>query len=449
MAKEQAFARTGVIAAIATGLVDAAIGIVRLSGKESWELIGPCLAPSPKAPTPRRTYRTAFVDPRTAELMDEVLVAFYAEGRSFTGERMVEVFGHGGVANLTSILGKLIEQGARQALPGEFSQRAFLNGRIDLTKALAIKAMAQSGNPFALIQARKHLGGEFSARLDAVRGMLVASIVDIEGEIELEEDTLNEGSLENVLLGALESLKALTKGPKGLAGEFRIVIAGAPNAGKSSLFNALLGKERSIVTPIPGTTRDFLEASLRLGPYEVLLIDTAGLSKVPSGPVERLGIEKTYELLREASFVIHLVDVTSKEAPLEAFEGKAWGRMVVGSKKDLLWSPKPPDDSFDISVSAKSGEGMDALKRLLMGRLEQLEALSKEEVFALGGFEQESLQCAMDHALRAIDGLKKGMALEAVSQELLDAVSCIDRISGKILDFELMEGLFATFCVGK
>jgi len=102
------------------------------------------------------------------------------------------------------------------------------------------------------------------------------------------------------------------------------------------------------------------------------------------------------------------VDVTSKEAQLEAFEGKAWGRMVVGSKKDLLWSPKPPDDSFDISVSAKSGEGMDALKRLLMGRLEQLEALSKEEVFALGGFEQESLQCAMDHALRAIDGLKKG-----------------------------------------
>ena len=449
MAKEQALARAGVIAAISTGLVDAAIGIVRLSGKESWTMAGSCLAPSPKAPTPRKMYRTSFFDPETAGLMDEVLVAFYEEGQSYTGDRMVEIFCHGGVVNLNSILEQLIVLGARQALPGEFTQQAFLNGRIDLTKALAIKAMAQSENPFALIQARKHLGGQFSDRLGAVREMLVGAIVEIEGEIELGERTLHEGVLNNALSGAIECLEMLAKGPKGLTGELRVVIVGAPNAGKSSLFNALLGKDRSIVTPIPGTTRDFLEATLRLGSYEVTLVDTAGLSKVPSGPVERIGIEKTCELLKEASLVLHLVDVVSKEASLEAFEGKVEGRMVVGSKKDLLWPSSPSKGAFDLFVSVRSGEGLDELKRLLTGRLEQIEAQSKAEVYALEEFERESLKDARDHVAHGVDGLEKGLALEAVSQELMDAISYIDRISGKILDFELMEGLFARFCVGK
>lgn len=449
MAKEQTLAGPGVIAAIATGMIDAALGIVRLSGEESWDILRPCLNPSLASPIPKKIVKRSFLDPETHEVMDEVLVVFYEKGKSFTGERMVEVFAHGGVANLTSILKVLFDQGARQALPGEFTQRAFLGGRIDLTQAIAIKTMASSGNPFALAQARKRLKGGFSKELDEIREILVKAIVDIEGEIEFEEGLFSPSAFKASLLEARARLKKLLEGPEGISDKLRLVIVGARNAGKSSLFNALLGMDRSIVTPIPGTTRDFLEASLRIGPFEAFLIDTAGLTEGTTDPIERLGIEKTKKLLQGATLAIHLIDISDPRAYSHGLPESSPNNLIVGSKKDLIPRSSILPKGFDGLVSVKTGEGLDTLRLCLQKRLETLESFSKQEVFALEGFEKDCLRAALSHVQEAFLGLESGFALEVVSQELMDAVSQIDRMSGKVLDFELMEGLFSTFCIGK
>jgi len=451
MAKTHTITRTDAIAAIASGHQDSAIGIIRASGEESWDIASRLFMKAISKIEPRKFYLKKLLDPESNEFLDEAMVAFFQANSSYTGEPMVEIFTHGGQINIKSILEKLFLQGMRQALPGEFTRRAFLNGKINLHKAMAIKALASAKTPFGLIQARKHMKGSFAVLVDALRGLLIGIIVELEGTLELEENglMLDEENVSNNLRLAMSKVRVL-RGPKNfnVQEQLKVVLIGAPNVGKSSLFNVLTDKDRAIVWATPGTTRDFLEITLQFGPYEVTLVDTAGLGD-PTDPIEEVGVSKTMELIKQSNVLLFLHDLSHPDPnkTLETFNKE--DLIIVGTKKDLAPQNSGFSTSTDINVSAKTSEGISSLKEIVTGRLKKIEAYTSEEVFAIDGFQRECFDKASEHLSSSIALLKTREPLEIISYEVGQALKEIDGLLGKSLDFEIMDGLFSTFCIGK
>lgn len=430
------------IAAIATPAGRGAIGIVRVSGPAAPAFAERVLGRLP----PPRVATLATARDAHGEPLDEGLALYFAAPRSYTGEPVLEFQGHGGSVVLQSVLAAFLDAGARLAEPGEFTRRAFLNGRLDLAQAEGVADLIDAASREAARSAVRSLRGEFSA---AVQG-LVAQLTELRALTEAmldfpdeQVDALHRDDAAARLArvrAALDEVLARSREGSLLRSGIHVVLAGRPNVGKSSLLNRLAGTERAIVTPIPGTTRDALREAIQIQGVPLVLVDTAGL-RAAGDEVERLGIERTQRELAEADIVIVVFEAGEAHAPLEQLpEGVA--RIEVYNKLDL--APDFAAPAGALAVSAKTGTGLDAMRARIL----------KEAGWSGGG---ESVFLARERHLRALSKAREHLAAAATqtqrwelfAEELRLAQESLAVITGGFTADDLLGEIFARFCIGK
>jgi len=446
------------IVALATPPGRSALALLRLSGTGAFDVAARCLRPFFSAP-PRTARRARLVHPASGEPLDEVLTACFPGPRSFTGEDLVEVTTHGGLLVPAACVAAFVLAGARPAQPGEFTRRALLNGKLDLLQAEATGDLIDAGSPAQRRRALQQLDRGLSQRLETLRVELLQLEALIAYDIDFPEE--DEGPVEpervrgawEVVRGCLANLLATAPEGERLHEGALLVIAGRPNAGKSSLFNALLGRERAIVTEVPGTTRDAIEAAAVIEGFPFRLVDTAGL-RASEDRIERLGIEVSRKYLTAADLILFCDAAdegrgSGNPGERETFLAACTAPVViVRTKADLLPIPRPP--SPVPAVSAVTGEGLDALKRRLaevaFGRL--LELGDVEPVVT-----RARHRLALEQALGEVDAFwaarQGGVDAAAAATHLRAAVGALDDLIGVVTPDDVLDRVFASFCVGK
>jgi tRNA modification GTPase len=395
----------------------------------------------------------------SGEVIDEGLAIYFPAPASFTGEDVVELHGHGGPVVMDMLLGRALEAGARMARPGEFSQRAFLNDKMDLAQAEAVADLIDSASRTAAIGAQRSLQGEFSKRINAVVDALVALRAYVEGAMDFpdeEIDFLGDDEVATRLTGLLVDLEAVRSAAlQGclLREGISVVIAGPPNVGKSSLLNLLSGRDAAIVTEIPGTTRDVLREYIHLDGLPLHVVDTAGL-RATEDEVERHGISRAKGEIRGADVVLAMVDdqqpgdSASEEIFSERDEVRA--HIVVRNKIDLSGSPPGVSEGRwgpEIRLSAKTGAGLTELKDTLKACVGYNQA--GEGAFTARRRHLEALATAQAHARAALVQLKGQRAGELVAEDLRCMQQCLGEITGTFSSDDLLDRIFSSFCIGK
>ena len=445
------------IVALATPPGRSALAVIRLSGMGAHNVAARCLQPFPDAA--RTVVRCRLVHPASGEPIDEPLVARYGAPRSYTGEDMAEVFTHGGLLVPADGVAAFVAAGARPAEPGEFTRRAVANGKLDLLQAEATADLIDAGSPAQRRRALQQLDRGLSSRLDALR----AELLDLEALLAYDIDFPEEDDgpvsperVEHAWCAVRDRLaRLLATAPEGerLREGALLVIAGPPNAGKSSLFNALLGRERAIVTEVPGTTRDAIEAAAVLEGFPFRLVDTAGL-RHSGDRVERLGIEVSRRYLGAADLIVFCEagdegGGTGDERGREAFLAACTAPVVrTRTKADLLPVPRP--SSLVTVVSVVTGEGLDALKR-------RLAEVAFAHLLAQGDVEpvvtRARHRLALERALGEVEGFHaaraRGVEAVAAATHLRAAVGALDDLIGVVAPDDILDRVFASFCVGK
>jgi tRNA modification GTPase len=429
------------IAAVATPPGRGGIGVVRVSGARAAAIATAVLG---RLPEPRVATFATFRDAH-GERLDEGIALYFPAPHSFTGEPTLELQGHGGPIVMQALLSACLDQGARIAEPGEFTRRAYLEGKLDLAQAEAVADLIDAASREAARSAMRSLSGEFS---DAIRA-LVAALTELraltEAMLDFPEEDVDAlhatdamGRLGQVQ-GRLAELLARSRQGRLLASGIHVVIAGRPNVGKSSLLNRLAGEERAIVTPIAGTTRDALREPLEIDGVPIVIVDTAGLHASPDA-IERIGMQRTRDELARADVVLVVFDATAPEAPEGLPPGGA--RVDVYNKADLVPAFRAPPGS--IAISAKTGAGLDGLRQAIV---------------TAGGWTGagESIFLARERHLRALE--RAGQHLEAAAgeasrweffaEELRLAQTALGAITGEVSADDLLGEIFGKFCIGK
>jgi tRNA modification GTPase len=437
------------IVAPATGPAPGGVGILRLSGPSALELAQPFAKGLPERLEPRRAYLVDFLDSGGAAL-DSGLFLFFQAPSSFTGEDVVELHLHGSPRLLALLQHELLSDGrARMAQPGEFSRRAYLNGRMDLTRAEAIADLVAAESEAAVRAAAAQLGGGLSARVRDLREPLLALHADLEGVLNFPEEA--EGA-DDSLEPRLGSLVAAARDLVADAGRGRLVRRGAKvvlfgpvNAGKSTLFNRLLGEERALVDAEPGTTRDVLEARIELAGLGVTLVDTAGLRAEP-GRLEALGMERARGALRSADLAVLILPPGALAGEAERWRGEAGAAplIIALGKSDLRLGD--PDPIEGLPVSGSTGAGIEELRRRILERLwgdraPGAVALASERHL-------DALRRAAGSLERALEGARAS-TLEVVAGEIGLALEAVGEITGESASADLLDAIFRRFCVGK
>ncbi|MEQ1439210.1 tRNA uridine-5-carboxymethylaminomethyl(34) synthesis GTPase MnmE [Fontimonas sp. SYSU GA230001] len=445
---------TDTIVAIATPPGRGAVGILRLSGPRA-VAIAERLAGA--LPPPRqfawRHFRTA-----DGEAIDSGLVLRFAAPASFTGEDVVELQGHGGPVLLQALVEAACAAGARPARPGEFSERAFLNGRLDLAQAEAIADLIDAGTRDAARAAQRSLDGALSQRVTAVADELTALRVWVEGALDFSDediDWLGDARLRERIAALREHLQVLLADAgrgRRLRDGLTVALTGRPNVGKSTLLNRLAGAEVAIVTEIPGTTRDVLRENLDLHGLPVTLVDTAGLRDTDD-PVEREGVRRARAALERAELALFLVDarsgITAEDARLLAGLPSALPTLVIHNKCDLLPAPPPVTDDgrTHLFLSAATGAGVDALidaLRRFAGLGEDSQSAFSARTRHLDAL-RRTLACVADAQTR----LAEGAGAELAAEELRLAQDALGEITGRVSSDALLGEIFSRFCIGK
>lgn len=437
------------IVAIATPPGEGSIAIVRLSGPEAISLAD-LIFSGPVATFASHTAHVGTVS-YNQQLIDQALLLIMRAPRSFTGEDVIELQCHGGYFACSQILEALIHLGARPALPGEFSQRAFLNGKIDLMQAEAIQNMISADNLDAFRIAQNHFQGNLSKQIQKISSLLIESLAFIEVSADFPEEEQPDLTIANHRLSeahtiATDLLLSFDEGQR-LAQGTSIVLAGHPNVGKSSLFNALTKKNRAIVTNIPGTTRDILEENWMLQGKRIRLIDSAG-QRTTNNPIEQEGIERAVLAMQQAEGILWVMDATQSPPPLpEILFQKP--TLLVWNKSDIASPPTLSLPLPQLAVSAKTGEGMHALKEWL-GQWMQQQALGKsEKVFLVSSRHYTILQKITSHLAAAQQGLLNHLPLEIIALELRQSLDTIGHLSGSEINEAVLGEIFSRFCIGK
>jgi tRNA modification GTPase len=443
------------IAAIATAPGRGGIGIVRVSGSSCRSIANALLG---RVPEPRAAELHRFLD-AAGEPIDEGLALYFPGPASFTGEDVLELHGHGGPVVMDLLLRRVLELGARAAAPGEFTQRAFLNDKLDLAQAEAVADLIDSGSAAAARAALRSLHGEFSSQVhDLAEAVLelrmwVEAAIDFpEEEVDFLGDRALDARLEFIRHRFAELAETARQGAL-LRDGLTIVIAGRPNAGKSSLLNRLAGYDAAIVTPIPGTTRDVLRERIEIDGLPVHVLDTAGLRESPD-EVEAEGIRRAHRELARADRVLFVVDASDDEAvaaidaDLAALPSDA-PRTVVLNKIDRL-AREPgmvPDDPVRVHLSAATGAGLD----LLRAHLKDCVGFHPPGLGVLSARARhlEALRRARAHVEEAHRLLTERHAGELVAQELTDAQKQLGEITGEVTSEDLLGRIFSSFCIGK
>lgn len=459
------------IAAIATASGRAGLAVLRVSGPEALGIAGRVFrGRAPLAEAESHTLHHGWAHATAdARCLDEVVAAVFRAPRSYTGEEVVELSCHGGRLSAERLLGALVNAGARLAIPGEFTQRAFLNGRIDLAQAEAVADVIHAETEAAHELALGQLAGSLSRRLDALADRMTDALAEIEARVDFAEDV---GGVEvpphvveliESVRGELDTMLASAVWGRAVRDGVRVPLVGRPNVGKSSLFNALIGEDRAIVTDLPGTTRDRVTESIELCGARVTLSDTAGLRESVDR-VESIGVARARDTLAESRTALWVIDGTapldaSDHAMARAFAGK---RVLVALNKSDLGAAVLPRAlepmlgearwSASVPVSASRGDGLVELRELLAQMIEVAPA------DGAGPGIQAALSNPrhVDALRRGAEGLARanaeaaaGSPGEIVALELRDALSAIGEVTGRAVDDEVLDRIFGRFCIGK
>ncbi|MGQ9549462.1 MAG: tRNA uridine-5-carboxymethylaminomethyl(34) synthesis GTPase MnmE [Roseiflexus sp.] len=455
------------IAAIATPPGEGGIGIVRISGKDALRTLERIFVPA--RPGLWKPYRMRYghVVDRNGAVVDEALAVFMRGPRSFTAEDTAEISVHGGPLVVEQVLRQALGAGARAAAPGEFTMRAFLNGRIDLAQAEATLDVITAQTTTALALAQAQLGGWLSQELRRIRNLLMDPLAYCTALVDFPEDEVEPQDIETPLATAVQALDTLVASAQhGIIYRqgARAVLIGRPNAGKSSLLNALLRVDRAIVTPIPGTTRDTLEETASLGGVPVVLTDTAGIVE-SDDPVERLGVMRSRQAVMQANLALLVVDVTipATDNDREIVALTTGKRTILTLNKiDLIGVDLSPvaarqreyeqirGKAFDamVSVSALTGQGLEELSatvaRQLLGT-----PLAADGRLVTNVRHRDALVRALEHARDALAGFRQGVSPDLLAVDLTAAMNAIGEVTGESVGEDLLHAIFSRFCIGK
>jgi tRNA modification GTPase len=463
------------IAAIATPLGEGGLAVIRISGPQAFAVADRCFAPVGKnslkpsaAPTHTVHFGRVVHDGRT---VDEALVAVMRAPRTFTREDVVEVTCHGGILPAKMVLDAVLAGGARLAEPGEFTRRAFLNGRIDLAQAEAVADVIHSRTELALRAANEQLAGKLSQRINLLRDDMVKTLAHVEAHIDFPDEDIAPDTkaqlisrLERGIAFMGELLRTANEGQI-LRRGIRAAIVGRPNAGKSSLLNQLLGHDRAIVSPIPGTTRDTIEETANIRGLPVVFIDTAGLREARD-EIEGEGIRRSRETFQKAEFILHVMDASeplteADEKYLAEFVGKK--HIIVRNKIDLpaklVWSSAftrlsgPPEGGTPnlpiVDVCCLTGNGIEALKDSIKELVWSGEIKTEMLQVMINSRHQDALNRARVATQRTLEAVRAGDTLELAAMDLRIAVNAVGEIVGKTTTEDLLDMIFSQFCIGK
>ena len=462
------------IAAIATAYGNGAIGIVRVSGQGAPALLKRIFrekkgaeAGKLSASAPFETHRMYYGDIyANGEVIDEVMVCPMLAPRSYTKEDTVEIYAHGGMVVLRSVLDAVLQEGARLAEPGEFTKRAFLNGRINLTQAEAVMDLINAGSDAARRAGLRQLGGGLSSRIEGLRDKILHWLAHIELSIDYPEHEDEAKNMRQILdeggevIAALEALYQTAAIGRMLKDGVKTAIIGRPNAGKSTLLNAILSEDRAIVHEAAGTTRDILTEHVVVGDMPLLLMDTAGLRDT-ADPVEKIGVEKTRQAAEEAELILYVVDRTQgfaseDEKTLQSLKNKPV--IVLLNKSDLPTAHPTPTTAFPtIAISTRTGQGLDKLYQQISHQF--LSASGSASATPGDGHNHTDIitrerhriliQQATTHVRRAMEEITIGVPEDLVSVNLRAAYLALGEVLGVAVADDILDRIFAEFCLGK
>ena len=447
------------IAAVSTGLTPSGILIIRMSGDDAVRIADRVFrGKKALSKVKSHTIHHGFIrDAETREDLDEVLVSVMRSPHTYTGEDTVEINCHGGLLVAKKVLDLLLKNGAEPAEPGEFTKRAFLNGRMDLSRAEAVIDVIEAQNDFAAKASVSQLKGAVSEKIRALREALLFRIAFIEAALDDPEHYELEGysgELKETVEDVREEVRALLKTADYgsiLKAGIRTVIAGRPNAGKSSLLNALSGHEKAIVTEIAGTTRDVLEVPVQLKDVSLILMDTAGLRKTED-TVEKIGVGRAKEALDNTDLVLYLVDAAEGKTPedeenLNALYACGKKVLVLRNKTDLF--AERDEDTDGLDISAKTGSGLDELSERIRSLFHEGKIVQNDEVVITSARHKALLaeaECALTHVL---EGIADGVSEDLINIDLTDAYGALGRIVGEEVGEDVINAVFEKFCMGK
>lgn len=459
--------KTDTIAAIATGLSDSGIGIIRVSGQEAIQIVDSIYWNANKKQIlrnyPANTIHYGFIHEED-EIVDEVMVSVFHAPYSYTTEDIVEINCHGGIYLLRKVLMMVLDHGARLAEPGEFTKRAFLNGRIDLARAEAVMDMISAQNHFSLQSSVRQLRGDVSQCIRSLREKLIYEIAFIESALDDPEHISLDGypeKLDEILQKMEEELhRLLVHSQNGsiLKNGINTVILGKPNAGKSSLLNQLAGKERSIVTEIAGTTRDIIEETVRLGEVTLNMIDTAGIRDTED-KIEQIGVEKAIQYAEDADFIIYVVDssVSIDDNDRRIIPILQNRKAVVLCNKSDLNQAVSEDEIHSvigeeiriIHTSTKDGSGLDELERVVEEMFFRGEVYRNDEIYMTNIRHREAMEEAYNSIGMVRNSIRMNMPEDFFAIDLMNAYRSLGLIIGEEVEDDLVNEIFSKFCMGK
>lgn len=469
--------KTDTIAAIATAVSDSGIGIVRVSGKEAISVVNKIFCNQKKQYAlhsyASHTIHYGFITGQDGKVIDEVMVSVMKAPRSYTREDTVEINCHGGALMVKKILMTVVEAGARIAEPGEFSKRAFLNGRMDLSEAEAVMDLIHAKNEFALRSSVSQLRGSVYKKIKELRDKIIFEIAFIESALDDPEHISLDGYVERLsdrvfeIKTELEKLCSSADDGKMLKEGIRTVIVGKPNVGKSSLLNLLVGQERAIVTDIAGTTRDILEETIRLGEITLNIIDTAGIRNTED-IVEKIGVEKAKTISEDADLILYVMD---SSVPLDENDAEII-RLIQEKKTIILLNKSDLEEVTDkksvenlilsvtgkdrkesdlsmIKISARENEGLELLKHSIQEMFFHGRISYNDQVYLTNARHKEAVMEALDSMRQVQNSLENRMPEDFYSIDLMNAYAALGRIIGEEVEDDLVNEIFSKFCTGK
>jgi len=453
------------IAAVATGIGESGISIIRVSGGKALEIVNSIFCgKNGRSLLDMKTYSMRYghiISKENNEPIDEVIVSYMKGPRSYTAEDTVEINCHGGIVATNRVLEEVVRAGARIAEPGEFTKRAFLNGRIDLSQAEGVMDIIRAKTELSMKSALAQSEGRISREISAMRERLLGIIAHIEATVDFPEDDLEEITSQKVkadlkeLIENIDRLISSANEGKIIREGIDVVIVGKPNVGKSSLLNALLMENRAIVTDVPGTTRDVIEEYLNIDGIPLKVVDTAGIRETDD-VVEKIGVEKSKKKINEADLIILMLDV-SRELDNEDREIIQYMKdkryLLLLNKTDLekklnIHEIDELNKDFIIEVSALKGKGIDKLKEAIKSMFFKGE-ISSNDIMITNLRHKEALIRAKEKCEESLRTLEEGFAIDLASIDAREAWSSLGEITGDTIEEDLLNKIFSEFCIGK
>ncbi|HBV97921.1 MAG: tRNA modification GTPase [Peptococcaceae bacterium BICA1-7] len=452
------------IAAISTPPGEGGVGIIRISGERALDIAEKVFRPARSKDWRREGFKLHYghaVDTVTGEVIDEVLLAVMKAPHTYTREDVVEINCHGGAVPLRAVLKTVLTAGARLAAPGEFTRRAFLSGRIDLTQAESVIDVIRSKTEASLKVAMSQLGGGLSAKIRSLQDRVLGMLAQLEASIDFPEDDVDEKSRQELretageIIGGLDRLlEAAARGRIYREG-IMTVIAGRPNVGKSSLLNALLGRERAIVTDVPGTTRDVIEETINIRGIPLVLADTAGLRET-GDLVEKIGVEKTRQTIEEAGLILFVIDaaqgVTGEDCEIIKTVDREKTILII-NKIDVEESPELPlEEEWSIprvEISALKGEGIEILEEKIEHMVTGGRTGSPDSIIVSNIRHESALVKARGSMEEFMSLADEGVPPDLLSIDVRGAWETLGEITGSTVTEDLLDRIFNDFCIGK